>query len=185
MSGATLIDALVNELIIREGGYSNLAADKGGPTNFGITEQVARAYGYRGDMRLMPRDVAVAIYQQRYWLRPGFDKVADRYPALAEELFDTGVNMGPAVGAGFLQRALNALNREQRDYPDIKVDGDVGPLTLAELDAFKRVRGAAGEKVLLTAVNVLQGARYFDITEAQPANEAFLYGWLANRIALA
>jgi lysozyme family protein len=92
--------------------------------------------------------------------------------------------MGPTVAATFLQRVLNALNREQRDYPDINVDGDIGPMTLAELDAFKRARGAAGEKVLLTAVNVLQGARYFDITEARPANEAFLYGWLANRIAL-
>lgn len=178
------VDALIDALIGREGGYSNHPADTGGPTNFGITEQVARAYGYRGDMRLLPRATAVSIYRARYWERPGFQHVADRYPALAEELFDTGVNMGPKVAAEFLQRALNALNVGATAYPDIGVDGDVGPMTLHSLDAFKAKRGAAGERVLLAAVNVLQGARYFGITEARPANEAFLYGWLANRIAL-
>ena len=177
-------DPLIDSLIEREGGFVANAADKGGPTNFGITEQVARAYGYQGDMRFLPRATAVAIYRQRYWTRPEFDKVADRYPRLAEELFDTGVNMGPTVAAGFLQRALNDLNRQARDYPDLVVDGDLGPITFADLDAYKRVRGADGEKVLITALNVLQGARYFDITEARPANETFLYGWLANRVAL-
>ena len=176
------IDAMIDRLIGVEGGYSDNPNDAGGPTNFGVTQQVARAYGYQSDMRLLPRSTAAAIYRQRYWERPGFDKVADRYPRLAEEMFDTGVNMGPTVAAGFLQRALNGLNRQARDYPDLTVDGDLGPVTLADLDGYKRVRGADGERVLLIALNVLQGARYFDITEARPANESFLYGWLANRV---
>lgn len=178
------VDAMIDRLLGVEGGYSNNPNDAGGPTNWGITEQVARAYGYQGDMRLLPRDTAAAIYKQRYWIRPEFDKVADRYPRLAEEMFDTGVNMGPTVAAGFLQRALNGLNRQARDYPDLLVDGDLGPVTFADLDGYKRVRGADGERVLLVALNVLQGARYFDITEARPANETFLYGWLSNRVTL-
>ena len=52
---------LINALIEREGGYSNHPADKGGPTCFGITESVARAHGYRGAMKDLPRDEAVAI----------------------------------------------------------------------------------------------------------------------------
>jgi hypothetical protein len=43
-------------------------------------------------------------------------------------------------------------------------------------------RGAPGEQVLLKAIEALQGARYIKLTEQRPANEAFLYGWLANRI---
>jgi lysozyme family protein len=35
---------------------------------------------------------------------------------LAAELLDTGVNMGTGTATGFLQRALNALNRNGRDY---------------------------------------------------------------------
>src|SRR3546814_1476125 len=73
-------------------------------------------------MRAFPRDEAAAIYRRLYWLRPRFDAVAARAPALAAELFDTGVNMGPGVATGFLQRALNALNRGARDYPDLVRD---------------------------------------------------------------
>ncbi len=54
------------------------------------------------------------IYKRLYWLRPRFDEVAKRSPLLGAELFDTGANMGPAVAATFLQRALTALNRNAR-----------------------------------------------------------------------
>ncbi len=110
------------------------------------------------------------------------DRVAERAPKLAAELFDTGVNMGPAVATGFLQRALNALNRGARDYPDLVLDGAIGATTLAALDDFVRTRGGGGETVLLRAVEALQGERYLTLAERRPANEAFLYGWLANRI---
>ena len=49
------VDALIDGLIEREGGYVNHPADKGGPTCFGITEAVARAHGYAGAMRSLPR----------------------------------------------------------------------------------------------------------------------------------
>ncbi|HWH22209.1 MAG TPA: glycosyl hydrolase 108 family protein [Allosphingosinicella sp.] len=176
------VDALIDEVIGREGGYSNHPADKGGATRWGITEAVARAHGYRGEMRTYPRSEAVAVYRRIYWLRPGFDRIAELAPALAAELFDTGVNMGPAVAAGFLQRALNALNRGASDYPDIPVDRQVGARTVDALADFLKRRGPGGEKVLLKAVEALQGERYLSLAEQRPANEAFLYGWLANRL---
>jgi lysozyme family protein len=177
------VDELIDELIEREGGYVNHPADKGGPTRFGVTEAVARAHGYGGAMAGLPRDEAAAIYRRLYWLRPRFDQVADRAPRVAAELFDTGVNMGPAVAATFLQRALTALNRGGKDYPDLTPDGRVGPVTIAALDAFLEARGTrGGETVLLRALEALQGERYLRLAEKRPANEAFLYGWLANRI---
>jgi lysozyme family protein len=170
-------------ILEREGGYVNHPADKGGPTCFGITEAVARAHGYRGAMRQLPREEAIGIYRRLYWLRPRFNEVASRSPKVAEELFDTGVNMGPAVAATFLQRALTALNRNGNDYADLVPDGRIGDVTLEALDCFLRVRGAAnGETVLLRALEALQGERYLRLAERRPANEAFLYGWLANRI---
>lgn len=176
------IDALIDALIDREGGYTNHPADRGGATRFGITEAVARQHGFTGDMRYMPRGEAAAIYRRRYWLKPRFDAVALQSPIVAAELFDTAVNMGPPVAATFLQRALNALNRGATDYGDIAPDGQIGPVTLAALQAFLIRRKLGGEAVLLKAIEALQGARYLDLAEARPANEAFLYGCLANRI---
>jgi len=93
------------------------------------------------------------------------------------------VNMGPAVAATFLQRALTALNRNGSDYSDLVPDGRIGEQTLAALDAFLERRGKdSGETVLLRALEALQGERYLRLAERRPANEAFLYGWLANRI---
>ena len=177
------IDRLIDELMEREGGYSNHPSDRGGPTNFGITEVVARANGYAGAMHDLPRDEAAAIYRRLYWLRPRFDQVAKRSAAVAGELFDTGVNMGPAVASTFLQRALSALNRDRKDYPDLVPDGRIGQATLAALDTFLKLRGrATGEAVLLRALDALQGERYIRLAERRPANEAFLYGWLSNRV---
>jgi lysozyme family protein len=177
------IDALVEALIDREGGYVDNPADKGGPTCFGITQAVARAHGYAGPMQQLPREEAAAIYRRLYWLRPRLNEVAERSARLAAELFDTGVNMGPAVAVTFLQRALTALNRNGKDYPDLMPDGRIGPQTLAALDAFLALRGKrGGETVLLRALEALQGERYLRLAERRPANEAFLYGWLANRI---
>ncbi len=176
------INTLIDEVIDREGGYSNHPADRGGETRWGITIAVARQFGYTGEMRKYPRDTAAQVYQKTYWVRPGFDRVAAIYPRLGAELFDTGINMGPPVAAGFLQRALNALNRNATDYRDIVVDRRIGNATIAVLQAFASRRGIGGEDVMLKAVEALQGARYLELAEARPANEAFLYGWLANRI---
>ena len=178
----TPIDALIEDLIKREGGYVNHPMDRGGPTNWGITEAVARRQGYIGDMRAMPQSDAAAIYKRLYWLAPRFDAIAEHAPKLAAELFDTGVNMGTGAAAGFLQRALNALNRNGADYADIQVDRAVGAATLRALAAFLNKRGAGAEAVLLKAVDALQGAHYLKIAEARPSQEAFVYGWLANRI---
>ncbi len=177
------VDELIDELIEREGGFVSHPADRGGPTRYGITEAVARAHGYAGAMNQLPRDEAAAIYRRLYWLRPRFDQVAERAPRVAAELFDTGANMGPAVAATFLQRALTALNRGGKDFPDLVPDGRIGPATLAALDSFLGARGnRGGETVMLRALEALQGERYLRLAEKRPANEAFLYGWLANRI---
>lgn len=176
------IAKLIDEVVAREGGYSNHPNDKGGPTCWGITQRVARTHGYMGDMRSFPRSQAAQIYQTLYWDRPRFADIAHISPKIAAELFDTAVNMGTSVAVGFLQRALNALNRQQRDYRDLLLDRRIGPVTIAALSAFLATRGSQGESVLLKALEALQGELYLSLAEQRPANEAFLYGWMANRI---
>lgn len=176
------VDRLIEDVIEREGGYVNHPADRGGPTKWGISEAVARRQGYLDDMRHLPQCDAAAIYKRLYWMAPGFDAVAEMAPKLAAELFDTGINMGTGTAIGFLQRALNALNREGRDYSDLTVDRRIGPITLGALRSYLRKRGKPGETVLLKAVEALQGAHYVRLAETRPSQEAFLYGWLANRI---
>lgn len=180
-----MIDDLIDAVIDREGGYVNHPADRGGPTRYGVTQAVARAHGYGGDMRGLPRAQAVAIYAARFWRAPGFDRVATLIPRVAAELFDTGVKMGPGVACGFLCRALNALNRGGSDYPDIAATPRIDDAVVAAVTRFVAKRGAGGETVLLKAIEALQGARYLDLAERRPANEAFLYGWLAQRLGQA
>jgi len=169
MDEAIEVDELIDALIEREGGYVDHPADKGGPTCFGITQAVARANGYAGSMRQLPRSEAASIYRRLYWLRPRLDEIARRSGKLAAELFDTGVNMGPAVAVTFLQRALTALNRGGQDYSDLTPDGRVGPATLSALDSFLAARAASsGQTVLLRALEALQGERYLRLAERRP-----------------
>jgi lysozyme family protein len=122
------------------------------------------------------------LYRRLYWQKPGFDRISEKVPKIAEELFDTGVNMGPATAIGFFKRALNALNRGGADFADIGTTPVIDNAAIAALSAYLAKRGAAGETVLLKAIEALQGERYIALAEKRPANEAFVYGWIANRI---
>lgn len=114
-------DTAFDRLIGHEGGYVNHPSDPGGETMWGITVAVARASGYTGPMRDLPRDTAKAIYRAQYW-----DKVkADSMPfPVAFQVFDAAVNHGTGQAAKFLQRAAGVAD-----------DGVIGPKTLAAVAA--------------------------------------------------
>ncbi|WP_303763848.1 glycoside hydrolase family 108 protein [Sphingobium yanoikuyae] len=174
------INAIIEEVLANEGGYVNDPRDAGGETNFGITIATARANGFTGPMKAMTRDFARGVYVKQYVEAPGFDKIAAISPSIGAELVDTGVNMGPKVAAQFLQRALNGLNNQGKDYADLLVDGSAGQKTRDALTTFLKKRGAEGERRLLLLLNALQGERYLSLCEGRAANEAFLFGWLAR-----
>ncbi|AYJ85514.1 hypothetical protein D3Y57_05385 [Sphingomonas paeninsulae] len=178
------IDSILAATVATEGGYVNNPNDKGGETNFGVTVAVARANGFAGDMKTMTKAQALEIYRSIYFIKPGWGFVMSVSVGIATECYDTGVNMGPKVAAVFLQRTLNVLNRQGKDYADIKVDGAVGPATTNALRALIAKRGHDGESVVLKALNCLQGARYIELAEGRQANEDFCYGWLSNRVEL-
>lgn len=173
---------IIDEIIAREGGYSNDPSDSGGETMFGITIDVARANGYNGKMRDMPRSVAFNIYAAEYWDKLNLDQIEARSATIAEELADTAVNLGPGQAAEFLQRSLNALNNGGTLYPDMKVDRSIGPTTLKAFDAFLKNRAPNGATIMLRALNSLQGAFYISLAERRQKDEKFLAGWLLNRV---
>jgi lysozyme family protein len=162
-----------------EGGYSDRADDRGGKTKFGITEEVARENGYLGEMKELPREIAERIYLKRYWFPLRLSDVTDQ--ALAEELFDTGVNCGLGRVKIWWQMALNALNARGTIWPDIAEDGAIGKETIETTKkAVDLKRGERIRKVL----NILQGAHYVGLARKEERYETFLGGWLDNRVRL-
>ncbi|MFQ5551207.1 MAG: glycoside hydrolase family 108 protein [Gemmatimonadales bacterium] len=167
-----------DETVAVEGGYSHHVDDLGGVTMWGVTEAVAREWGYRGEMRDMPRDTAAAIYHERYWQPLRGDDVGALYEDLALRLFDAGFNTGTYRAGAWLQRCLNVNNAQGSRYRDITVDGRVGAETLRALRSYAALRGGDGEDVLIECIQGLQVAHYVRISEARGANETFTYGWL-------
>lgn len=167
----------VRNVLRNEGGYVNDPSDRGGETNWGITIATARTHGYSGPMKSMQRADAERIYKLAYWDVLQLDEIDALFAALADRLFDVSVNQGPGAAGTFLQRALNVMNRGQQLYPDLAVDGAVGPATLAALRAL-----AVDDLAIVTKlVEVLQGYRYLTIMEHDPGQERFARGWL-NRL---
>lgn len=176
------IDSIIDDVLRAEGGYVNNPNDTGGETHYGITVAVARANGYTGLMRDLPRDLARQIYRRRYVEAPGFDRVAAVSLPIALEVIDTGVNMGPSRAGEYLQRWLNGFNVPGSGYQDLFVDGNVGPVTVQALQRYIAKRGNEGINVLLRGLNSTQGNRYLELTEARPSQREFLYGWVRARV---
>ena len=177
------IDEMIDAIIEREGRYVNHPSDPGGATNWGITERVARANGYQGDMRTLPKATARDIYRRVYVEQPGFLPIAEIDPLVAEEVIDSGVNAGQKRAALWFQQSLNVLNRRGVDYADVVEDGAVGKGTLAAFQALRRKRGEQGaRRLMLRCLNGLQFAHYFSLAKGSTKFEDFMVGWVEGRI---
>lgn len=146
-------EVAVFRVLGHEGGYSNHPADPGGETMWGITKRVALANGYKGEMRFLPREEAIRIYENEYWLPIKGDSLP--FP-VAFQLFDTAVNSGPVQAIKLLQRALG-----------VKDDGVLGPITLSAA----KTRGA-----LDIGVDFLRQRLLFQAS--LPAFKDFGRGWI-------
>lgn len=168
---------IINKIIDVEGGYSNNCLDSGGETNWGVTEFVARRFGYVGEMIDMPREFAFNVYADQYWHAVKGDQLVQLSESIAREVVDTCLNVGPSRAGMFLQRALNVLT----SVDDIVCDGIVGPVTLSALVQYLAKRD---ERTLVVALNALQGSFYIELAEKRTKDKAFIYGWLKNRVMM-
>lgn len=147
------VDQLINDIIRREGGYVNHPNDKGGPTNWGITQATLAAYRGRpvsaAEVQALTQAEARKIYQERYFEAAGIDKLPE---AIQAQAFDINVNGG-------LSSCLSRVTKfYEADWPAI-------------VDYF----GPQTSNLILSASRV---EYYRAITAKRRANEVFLLGWL-------
>jgi len=153
------------EIIGIEGGYVNNPDDRGGETKYGISK---RAYP-NIDIKNLTLNKAKEIYHRDYWIATKLEQI-DCYD-IQLELFDTAVNMGVYKAQTILQEALNLLNRNERNFKDLKVDGQIGKITIS---AYNQV----DKKILLKVLNGLQFMNYVRIVEKDKSQEVFMNGWM-------
>lgn len=104
------------------------------------------------------------IYYRNYWLPLYCQQLPD---GIDFAVFQAGVNQGVGTAAKMLQRIVGA-----------KVDGYVGPQTIARVQAYVT---ANGTQALADAYFAAQKATYSAVIAANPDKEIYWQGWL-NRI---
>jgi lysozyme family protein len=183
--------AALARVLEHEGGYADDPDDRGGETYRGIARRfhpdwsgwsrvdaLKRGAGFprslAGDRRV--EEAVAALYRDLYWDRFHGDSLPDQ--PLAEELFDTAVNLGVRRAVRFLQDSLNLLNRSQRNYADLVVDGWFGDATLDAVRAVVAVDGDA--RFVVRLINAMQAAHYIDVMRHDSTQEKYARGWLTR-----
>lgn len=175
-SGAIAI--ILAAIFAVEGGYVNDSRDPGGETNLGITKRVAVEHGYTGPMRNLPKDKAGEIYVSTYIARPGLLPMVEIEPAVAEELVDTGVNMGPLRPSRWFQQSLNEVCGS-----GLVVDGKIGAGTIGAYRSCQMRLGGRGLCIrILDRLDAKQSAEYDRLVRVNPSLTRFRKGWQNHRI---
>jgi len=110
----------IGNILKSEGGYTDDPEDPGGPTNWGITIYDTRLYvkndATASDVKALTRDVAIKIYEQKYW--DALD--GDELPAgLDYTLVDYGVNSGIARAGRVLREVLGLDSDDWHVTPEV------------------------------------------------------------------
>jgi len=181
-------DVAFDITLAHEGGYDNDPDDAGGETYKGVARKyyptwagwaIIDAAKEEPNFPDCLKDNIVLdsmireFYRINYWNRFDGDGLSEQL--LANELFDTGVNMGVSRAVEFLQKALNVLNRNGKLYDDIGEDGKFGNDTITALSAYLSTDSV---NLLLKIMNVLQGMHYIEYARKSPTQEKYMRGWM-------
>lgn len=161
-------DSILDTILLREGGYVNHPADRGGPTKYGITvlalETARGAPQTADDVRALTMDDARVIYRDRYVTAPGFETLGFG-AALLGQLIDHAVLSGPRTAIKDLQLIL-----------DVPADGIIGPVTRAA------ARGYPSQRLAIELVKQ-RVSRLVGIVHHDPTQLVFLRGWVARALS--
>ena len=180
----------LNKALPHEGLISNNKHDKGGYTYKGIARKMHPAWpGWKivddaieanSTDKLNNPQLNLLVeefYRTKFWNKIKGDFLPSQL--IADEIFDSAINLGVTTALEFLQKTINLLNRNARLYPDIIVDGLIGSQTLTTLTKCISVNG---EKMVFNLLNFYQAKRYIEIMERARSLEIFI-GWF-NRIEI-
>lgn len=165
-----------------EGGYSDNTDDKGGKTNWGITEATLNAAFKVGivshnNIKDLTVEEAKTIYKVNYWDKCKCDdlpKPLDLY------VFDTAVNCGVGTSAKFLQEVINKAVGANI----LAVDGIIGAMTIGAVEGWLSHYKADCTFPVLFLCNLFMDRRlqyYSNIVAKNGSQLVFLRGWL-NRV---
>jgi len=108
---------------------------------------------------------AMRIFIEFYWNKVRGDEINTQL--LANKIADLGYVMGPDKATEIVQRAANQVIGQ----PELKVDGDLGPKTLAQVNGLDRI-------LLYDAIKDFAKHRFEEIATANPDEQQYLDGWL-------
>lgn len=158
-------EQVIEFVLAHEGGYVRDPVDKGGETQWGISN---RAYPSL-DIRNLTREKAIEIYKRDYWDLMSCQMLP---PDVAFVVMDTGVNCGTYRAGVLLQMACNTVLRSAGI--ELFVDGLIGSKTIASAN-MRSGEGIAGEMLLKRL------AFYRGLVKRDMSQSKFLGGWL-NRV---
>lgn len=157
-----------------EGGFNDIAEDKGGATNYGISLRFMTGIpNYDADINNdghVNRDDIIAIdkadakflYKKYFWDYYGIDRIES--PFVKEKVFHTYVNMRGLTVGKIIQRAVRANGIE------LVEDGIVGSKTIKALNEYGGM--------ILPAFRSEQASVYRMIVHKDYTQKKFLNGWL-------
>ena len=179
ITSSVLVGSILASIIFYEGGYSDDPDDPGGKTKYGITERVAREYGYLGSIEDLTQEQATKIYTELYVDQPHFNLLLEINPAIGHKLIDAGVNVGTMRVSLWFQQTLNAFSRDGADYKKIPEDGIIGKKTIEAYQALEKKRGKVKAcELVLKALDGQQSSYYLKLA----AYSKYTVGWVDNRV---
>jgi len=160
----SVFDKAFEDTIIIEGGYADDPLDRGGKTKYGVTESLARRYGYEGDMKDLSIDFAKMVYKKEFWDKMRLDEIeSDKLKRL---IFDAGINHGQGRAVRFAQKAYNTLSERT-----ITVDGIIGSQTINAVNSYPYELDLAYWYVAIRS-------NYFKaIVDNDDSQKRFIRGW--------
>lgn len=174
-----------------EGGYVNDPDDPGGETICGISRkfhpdlELWKLVDGFSNKHMAPLNAVISqhiheFYKEKFWDCYLGDSISEQ--DIANEIYDSGVLVGQKRITEWVQIALNVLNRNQNSYPDLKVDGDFGYITLGMLNDATYFHKE--KENILKLLNAYLGAYLSFKCEESPSKEKYIHGWLNARVTV-
>ncbi|MCK4761962.1 MAG: hypothetical protein KAW12_07165 [Candidatus Aminicenantes bacterium] len=195
----------LNETLKNEGVYSYHPDDRGGETYMGIARRFHPGWKGWQVIDLIKKNQSSGwteldkksiinrnlqdneelqkhvkdFYYMEFWKPIRGDEIL--LQQIANKIFDLAVNVGIFPAVRFLQESLNMLNRNQKDYPDIKVDGKFGKQTLSTLRRHLQLSQYTSYGTdLLKMISAFQARYYIEIMRSHPEQRVFARGWMGR-----